>query len=220
MKFTKDEIRKAMLLYAVTDQMWLKVGETLVDVVESVLQNGATFLQIREKDLAEDAFEAEADRLKTLCARHKVPFVVNDSVEIALKINADGVHVGQSDIKGRDIRAIIGPDKILGISAGTVEEAVAAEKAGADYIGVGAIFGTSTKKNARSMTMERLKEIVSSVSIPVVAIGGISAENISHLSGSGVDGVAVVSAIFAAENPGKATADLLKLAEEVVASNG
>ena len=178
MKFTKDEIRKAMLLYAVTDQMWLKEGEKLADVVETVLQNGATFLQIREKDLAEDAFEAEAERLKTLCAQHGVPFVVNDSVEIALQCEADGVHVGQSDIKGRDIRAIIGPDKILGISAGTVEEAVAAEKAGADYIGVGAVFPTGTKKNTTPMTMELLKEIVSSVSIPVVAIGGISAENI------------------------------------------
>ena len=220
MKFTRDEIRKAMLLYAVTDQMWLKEDETLGNVVESVLQNGATFLQIREKDLAQDAFEAEAERLKTLCTQHGVPFVVNDSVEIALQCDADGVHVGQSDIKGRDIRSMIGPDKILGISAGTVEEAVAAEKAGADYIGVGAIFTTSTKKNARNMTMEQLKEIVSSVSIPVVAIGGISAENILQLRGSGVDGVAVVSAIFAAEDPGKATADLLKLAEEMVASHG
>ena len=220
MKFTRDEIRKAMLLYAGTAQMWLKEGETLGDVVESVLRNGATFLQIREKDLAQDAFEAEAERLKTLCAQHGVPFVVNDSVEIALQCDADGVHVGQSDIKGRDIRAMIGPDKILGISAGTVEEAVAAEKAGADYIGVGAIFTTSTKKNARSMPMAHLKEIVSSVSIPVVAIGGISAENILQLRGSGVDGVAVVSAIFAAEDPGKATADLLKLAEEMVASHG
>ena len=220
MKFTRDDIRKAMLLYAVTDQMWLKEGETLGDVVESVLQNGATFLQIREKDLAQDAFAAEAERLKTLCAQRGVPFVVNDSVEIALKIDADGVHVGQSDIKGRDIRSIIGPDKILGISAGTVEEAIAAEIAGADYIGVGAIFSTSTKKNARSMTMEQLKEIVSSVSIPVVAIGGISTENILQLRGSGVDGVAVVSAIFAAEDPGKATAALLKLAEQVVASHG
>ena len=220
MKFTRDDIRKAMLLYAVTDQMWLKEGETLGDVVESVLQNGATFLQIREKDLAQDAFEAEAERLKTLCTQHEVPFVVNDSVEIALQCDADGVHVGQSDIKGRDIRSIIGPDKILGISAGTVEEAIAAEIAGADYIGVGAIFSTSTKKNARSMTMEQLKEIVSSVSIPVVAIGGISTENILQLRGSGVDGVAVVSAIFATENPGKATANLLKLAEQVVASHG
>ena len=220
MKFTKDEICKAMLLYAVTDQMWLKDDEKLADVVESVLQNGATFLQIREKDLAEDAFEAEAERLKTLCAQYGVPFVVNDSVEITLQCDADGIHVGQSDIKGRDIRAIIGPDKILGISAGTVEEAVAAEKAGADYIGVGAVFPTDTKKNATPMTMELLKKIVSSVSIPVVAIGGISAENILQLRGSGVDGVAVVSAIFAAEDPGKATANLLKLAEEMVTSNG
>lgn len=220
MKFTKDELRKAMLLYAVTDRMWLKEGETLSAVVESVLQNGATFLQIREKDLAQDAFEAEARKLKALCAQHAVPFVVNDSVEVALRMDADGVHVGQSDIRGRDIRALIGPDKILGISAGTVEEAVAAERSGADYIGVGAIFATGTKKNARSMTMERLKEIVAAVSIPVVAIGGISAENILQLCGSGVDGVAVVSAIFGAEHPGEATAALLKPAEEVVASHG
>lgn len=220
MKFTKDEIRKSMLLYAVTDQMWLKEGEKLADVVETVLRNGATFLQIREKDLAEDAFEAEAEKLKTLCAQHGVPFAVNDSVEIALQCDADGVHVGQSDIKGRDIRSIIGPDKILGISAGTVEEAVAAEKADADYIGVGAVFTTTTKKNARNMSMALLKEIVSAVSIPVVAIGGIGAGNLLQLCGSGVDGVAVVSAIFAAEDPGKATADLRKLAEEMVASHG
>ena len=216
MKFTRDEIRKAMLLYAVTDQMWLKEGETLGDVVESVLQNGATFLQIREKDLAQDAFEAEAERLKTLCAQHGVPFVVNDSVEIAMQCDADGVHVGQSDIKGRDIRAMIGPDKILGISAGTVAEAVAAEMAGADYIGVGAVFATSTKKNARNLSVEQLKEISDSVSIPVVAIGGINASNITELCGSGVDGVAVVSAIFAAKYPGEATANLLKLSEEMV----
>ena len=216
MKFTKDEIRKAMLLYAVTDQMWLKAGETLGDVVERVLQNGATFLQIREKDLEPAAFETEAARLKTLCAAHRVPFVVNDSVEIALAIDADGVHVGQSDIRGRDIRALIGPDKILGISAGTVGEAQAAERAGADYIGVGAVFGTSTKKNARTMSVEHLREIAESVTIPVVAIGGIGAGNITQLAGSGVDGVAVVSAIFAADDPGRATAELLVKAKELV----
>ena len=125
--------------------------------------------------------------------------------------------MGQSDIRGRDIRSLIGPDKILGISAGTVEEAQAAEKAGADYIGVGAVFGTSTKKNARNLTVEKLKEISSSVSIPVVAIGGINGKNPMELHGSGVDGVAVVSAIFAAEDPGKATAQLLELAREMVA---
>ena len=220
MKFTRDELRKAMLLYAVTDQMWLKEGETLLDVVREVLKNGATFLQIREKDLGEDAFEVEAAKLKALCAEYGVPYVVNDSVEIALKIDADGVHVGQSDIKGRDIRAIIGPDKILGISAGSVEEAVAAEAAGADYIGVGAVFPTGTKKNATPMTMELLRVIVASVSIPVVAIGGITADNIARLTGSGVDGVAVVSAIFGADDPGEATAKLLELSTEMVYAHG
>lgn len=217
MKFTKDEIRQGMLLYAVTDQSWLKEGQSLLSVCEDVLKNGATFLQIREKDLDAVLFEAEAAKLKDLCAQHKVPYVVNDSVEIALAIDADGVHVGQSDIRGRDIRSLIGPERILGISAGTVEEAIAAENAGADYIGVGAVFGTSTKKNARNLTVEKLKEISSAVSIPVVAIGGINGKNLMELCGSGVDGVAVVSAIFAAEDPGKATAELLALAKEMIA---
>ena len=217
MKYSKDDIRKAMLLYAVTDHRWLKEGQSLLCVCEDVLSNGATFLQIREKDLDADAFEAEAAKLKELCARYKVPYVVNDSVEIALAIDADGVHVGQSDIKGRDIRSIIGPDKILGISAGTVDEAIAAETAGADYIGVGAVFVTSTKKNARNLTVEKLREISSAVSIPVVAIGGINENNLMELSGSGVGGVAVVSAIFAAQNPGKATSRLLELAKKLTA---
>ena len=217
MKFTKDEIRKGMLLYAVTDQSWLKEGQTLLSVCEDVLSSGDTFLQIREKDLDANSFEVEAAKLKELCARYKVPYVVNDSVKIALAIDADGVHVGQSDIKGRDIRSMIGSDKILGISAGTVAEARAAENAGADYIGVGAVFGTSTKKNARNLTVEKLKEISSAVSIPVVAIGGINGKNLMELSGSGVDGVAAVSGIFAAEDPGKATAELLVLAKEMVA---
>ena len=216
MKFTKDEIRKGMLLYAVTDQSWLKEGQTLFSVCEDVLANGATFLQIREKDLDAACFEAEAANLKSLCARYSVPYVVNDSVEIALAIDADGVHVGQSDIRGRDIRSLIGPDKILGISAGTVEEAQAAEAAGADYIGLGAVFGTSTKKNARNLTVQKLREITNAISIPVVAIGGINGQNLMGLKDSGVDGVAVVSAIFAAENPGKATAELLTLTREMV----
>lgn len=216
MKYTKDEIRSSMLLYAITDRMWLKPVENLIDVCKSVLENGASFLQIREKDLNEEDFEKEAQALKSLCKKYRVPFVVNDSVEIALDIDADGVHVGQSDIKGRDIRAMLGEDKILGISAGTVPEAIAAENAGADYIGVGAVFGTSTKKDARNLTVEQLKEIKAAVSIPVVAIGGINASNIKELEGSNVDGVAVVSAIFAAENPGKATADLLNLSKELV----
>ena len=216
MKYSKEQIRSAMLLYAVTDQSWLKDGETLLDVVKEVLKNGATFLQIREKDLTEADFETEAKKLQDICREYHVPYVVNDNVEIAIKIGADGVHVGQSDIMGRDIRALIGSDKILGISAGTVEEAIASEQAGADYIGVGAVFGTSTKKNARNMSIDRLKEIVEAVDIPVVAIGGINASNISELAGSKVDGVAVVSAIFAAEHPGEATKDLLLKAKALV----
>ena len=220
MKFTKDEIRRAMLLYAITDRSWLKEGESLTDVCREVLDNGATFLQIREKDLDKENFEKEAAELKKLCEKYRVPFVVNDNVQIALDIDADGVHVGQSDIKGRDIRSLIGPDKILGISAGTAEKAVAAEKAGADYIGVGAVFGTSTKKDARNLSIEKLREICGAVSIPAVAIGGISRENVSELDGSGASGIAVISAIFGAGEPGKATGELLKLAEEMVKNNG
>ena len=220
MKFTKDEIRRAMLLYAITDRSWLKEGESLTDVCREVLDNGATFLQIREKDLDKENFEKEAAELKKLCEKYRVPFVVNDNVQIALDIDADGVHVGQSDIKGRDIRSLIGPDKILGISAGTAEEAVAAEKAGSDYIGVGAVFGTSTKKDARNLSIEKLREICGAVSIPAVAIGGISRENVSELDGSGASGIAVISAIFGAGEPGKATGELLKLAEEMVKNNG
>lgn len=217
MKFSKEEIRASMLLYAVTDRMWLKKGQGLTAVCRDVLENGVTFLQIREKDLDAESFEREAMELKELCAQYRVPFVVNDSVEIALAIQADGVHVGQSDIRGRDIRAMIGPDRILGISAGTVEEAAAAERAGADYIGVGAVFGTSTKKDARALSLEQLRAITEAVSIPAVAIGGINAANLLKLSGSGVDGVAVVSAIFAAENPGRAASELLGLAQRLAA---
>lgn len=211
MKFSKQEIRDSMRLYAVTDRLWLKPGQRLADVCKTVLENGATFLQVREKDLDETSFSEEALELKSLCGEYRVPFVVNDSVEIAVQIDADGVHVGQSDIKGRDIRAMLGPDKILGISAGTVAEAQAAEAAGADYIGVGAVFGTSTKKNARNLSVAALKEIVDAVNIPVVAIGGINRSNVTELAGSGIDGVAVVSAIFGAEDPGKATAELLAM---------
>lgn len=209
-----------MLLYAITDRTWLKEGESLAGVCKQVLDNGATFLQIREKDLKKEEFEQEAEELKNLCEKYRVPFVVNDNVQIALDIDADGVHVGQSDIRGRDIRAMIGPDKILGISAGTVEEAAAAEKAGADYIGVGAVFGTSTKKDARNLSVEKLREISASVKIPVVAIGGISRENVRKLDGSGIDGVAVISAVFGSEDPGAAARELLKLSEEMLKANG
>lgn len=220
MKYSKEELKKSMLLYAVTDRMWLGEGQTLAQVTEDVLKNGVTFLQIREKDLDDDAFLAEAKKLRTLCDTYHVPFVVNDSVEIALACDADGVHVGQSDIMGRNIRALIGPDKILGISAATVETALAAQAAGADYIGVGAVFTTSTKKDATALTMERLREICDAVDIPVVAIGGIGADNILQLSGSGVDGVAVVSAIYGQSDPGAATRRMLELSRRMVAAHG
>lgn len=215
MKFSREEIRQAMLLYGITDRTWLKPGESLSDVCREILEHGVTFLQIREKNLAQEAFQEEARELKDLCAQFHVPFVVNDSVEIAVQSGADGVHVGQSDIKGRNIREMIGPERILGISAGTVEEARKAEQAGADYIGVGAVFGTATKKDARNLSVEKLREISASVSIPVVAIGGINRGNVRELSGSGVDGIAVISALFGAEQPGKAAAELTALAKEI-----
>lgn len=215
MKFSKEQIRQAMLLYGITDRSWLKPGEKLSDVCREILEHGVTFLQLREKELDQEAFLKEAEELKELCAQFGVPFVVNDSVETAVQAGADGVHVGQSDIKGRNIRAMIGPDRILGISAGTVEEAREAEKAGADYIGVGAVFGTSTKKDARNLSVEKLREISASVSIPVVAIGGINRSNVGELSGSDVDGIAVISALFGAERPGEAAAELAELAKEI-----
>lgn len=216
MNYTAEQIKQAMKLYAVTDQMWLQEGQSLVEVCTDVLKHGATFLQVREKDLPAERFAQEAKELQEVCHAHGVPFVVNDSVEITLAIDADGVHVGQSDIQGRDIRALLGADKILGISAGTVEEAVAAQKAGADYIGVGAVFATSTKLNARNLTGDALREIAQSVTIPVVAIGGINSQNLMELAGAGVDGVAVVSAIFGAQNPGQATAALCTQVEEML----
>ena len=216
MKYSKEDIRRAMALYAVTDRSWLREGETLADVCRNVLEHGATFLQLREKELDAESIQKEARELKELCAAFHVPFVVNDSVETALAVDADGVHVGQSDIQGRDIRALIGPDRILGMTARTVEEARAAEAAGADYIGSGAVFGSSTKKNAKNLPLETLRDICASVSIPVVAIGGIGKENIRELAGCGIAGAAVVSAVFGAEDPGRAAEELLTLSREII----
>ncbi len=213
--FTREEIRRAMLLYAVTDRSWLREGETLYTVCRQVLEQGATLLQLRDKKLDEDGLRREAEQLLPLCRRRGVPLIVNDSVEAALASGADGVHVGQSDIQGRDIRALLGPERILGMSARTVEQARAAEAAGADYLGVGAVFGTSTKPDARPLPLETLKAICASVSIPVVAIGGIGRDNLPLLAGCGISGVAVVSAIFAAADPGSATRELRALAGKI-----
>ena len=219
MKFTKDEIRQGMTLYAVTDRSWL--GErTLAQVVEEVLKGGATFLQLREKELDQATILAEAREIQAIAARYHVPFVINDSVDIALACDADGVHVGQADLMGRDVRALIGPDKILGITANTVELAVAAEQAGADYIGAGAVFGTTTKQNAKNLSLDTLKAICQAVSIPVVAIGGINADNLPQLAGTGAAGAAVVSALFAQKDPEKAARRLRALADKMVAACG
>ena len=219
MKFTRDEIRRGMTLYAVTDRSWL--GErTLPQAVEAVLKGGATFLQLREKELDQASLLAEARELRTIAGRYHVPFVVNDSVEAALACGADGVHVGQKDRMGRDVRALIGPDKILGITANTVELAVAAERAGADYIGAGAVFGTTTKQDAKSLSLETLREICRAVSIPVVAIGGVNADNLPRLAGTGAAGAAVVSALFAQPDPEEAARRLRHLADRMVSAGG
>ena len=205
-------------LYAVTDRSWLGT-QTLYEQVESALRGGATCVQLREKELDRAAFLKEALELKTLCARYHVPLLINDNVELALEVDADGVHVGQEDMDARDVRSLLGKDKILGVTAKTVEQALRAQQAGADYLGSGAVFGSTTKTNAKPMSRELLQTICRSVSIPVVAIGGINAGNILQLSGSGVDGVAVVSAIFGAEDPGRATSELRKLSAQMVAAH-
>ena len=207
--------KKDLLLYAVTDRSWLN-GETLYSQVEKALQGGATFIQLREKNLDQDHFMEEALELKKLCAAYHVPFVINDNVEIAAKMDADGVHVGQSDMEAHDVRAILGPDKILGVSAQTVEQAVLAEKHGADYLGVGAVFPTGSKDDADDVSYETLKAICGAVSIPVVAIGGITQENVAKLAGSGICGVAVISAIYAAKNIQQASADLKAATEKML----
>lgn len=215
MKNTGNTTKKAMRLYAVTDRSWL-CGRSLAQVVEESLKGGVTFLQIREKNLEEQSFEEEAIQLKKLAKDYKVPFVVNDNVNLAKKIDADGVHIGQSDAELKEARRMLGPDKIIGVSAHNVQEAIEAEKGGADYLGVGAVFTTSTKKDADAVPFEVLQEICSKVSIPVVAIGGINRDNVCELKGSGIDGIAVVSAIYAAENIELASKELLSLVKEMI----
>ncbi len=210
--------KKDLLMYAVTDRGWLN-GRTLVSQVEEALKGGATFIQLREKTLDEGHFLEEAVEIQELCRKYGVPFVVNDNVKIAREMDADGVHVGQSDMEAGNVREILGPDKILGVSAGTVEEALLAEKAGADYLGVGAVFPTGSKDDAQDVSKETLRAICEAVSIPVIAIGGISKENVMELAGSGIAGIAVISAIFAQDDLKKATEELRILTEEMISSD-
>lgn len=204
-----------LLVYAVTDRSWL-YGESLYSQVEKALKGGATFIQLREKELDEEQFLKEAMEIKELCKRYHVPFVINDNVEFALKVEADGVHVGQSDMEAGNVREKLGKDKIIGVSTQTVEQALLAEKQGADYLGVGAVFPTGTKLDAVEVGYDRLQEICKAVHIPVVAIGGITRENIIQLKGSGVSGVAVVSAIFASKDIEAATKELCNKTKEMI----
>lgn len=211
--------REDFLVYAVTDRHWLQEDETLCDVVEKALRGGATFIQLREKNLDNEHFMEEAKQLQTLCREYNVPFVINDNVQIAMTMNADGVHVGQSDMEAGNVRELLGPDKIIGVSTGTVEEALRAEQHGADYLGVGAVFPTGSKDDAKPVTMETLKEITDAVSIPVVAIGGITEENTLTLAGSGIDGVAVISAIFGQKDIETAARRLHSVTQHVVSES-
>ena len=207
--------KNSMLLYAVTDRTWLGKRK-LIEQVDDCLKGGATFIQLREKELDYKAFLAEPKEIKTLCHRYNVLFVINDNVDIAAACDADGVHVGQSDMKINEVRARLGGNKIIGISAVTVEQAIIAEQNGADYLGVGAVFSTSTKLDADTVSHITLNAICNAVSIPVVAIGGITSHNILELKGTNIDGVAVISAIFARPDIKAATEELLMLSKEVV----
>ena len=207
--------KKDLLLYAVTDRHWLD-KRSLKEVVKESLDGGVTFVQLREKTLEDDKFLEEAKELKQLCKEYDVPFVINDNVDIAIAMDADGVHVGQSDMEAGNVREKLGPDKIIGVSAQTVEQAVLAEKRGADYLGVGAVFPTGSKDDAVEVSHETLKAICEAVSIPVIAIGGISIGNVKELAGSGIVGIAVISAIYAAKDIKKAAEDLKAETERVV----
>lgn len=195
--------KKDLLLYAVTDRSWLG-GRTLYQDVEAAIKGGATFIQLREKNLDEAHFLEEAKEIKELCKKYQVPFVINDNVDIALAMDADGVHVGQSDLPAKEVRRILGPDKILGVSAARLPEAVKAVEDGADYLGVGAMYPTGTKTDARPVTMEELKEIRSAVNVPIVVIGGINLNTLDNFKNTGIDGLAVVSAVIGAKDIKKA----------------
>lgn len=214
MKLNKAELSKALCLYAVTDRHWLK-NESLSSVVEKAIKGGTTFVQLREKNCGDEEFLRIAFEVKDVCKKYGVPFVINDNVKVAAECGADGVHVGQSDMNAVNVREIVGEDAILGVSAQTVEQALLAEKQGADYLGVGAVFATSSKDDADSVSREMLKAICDAVKIPVVAIGGINLSNVGELSGTGICGVSVISAIFGADDVENAAREMRAKCEEL-----
>ncbi len=207
--------KKTMLLYAVTDRAWLK-DQTLYEQVEAALKGGVTCVQLREKELGDEDFLSEALEIGALCKRYNVPFFINDNVEVAIKCKADGIHVGQDDMSAEDVRKLVGNDMMLGVSVHTVEEALDAVKAGADCLGVGAMYSTATKEDADVVSMEALRDICAAVDVPVVAIGGLGKHNIMKLAGTGVDGVALVSAIFSADDIESECKELRRLSEEMI----
>ncbi len=213
--YPRETLRRSLALYAVTDTAWLQ-GRTLQSCVEEALAGGATFVQLRDKNAGIDELLEQARELLSICHAAGVPFVVDDNVEVARLSGADGVHVGQSDMLLADARAALGPEALVGVSVSTVEQALAAQMDGADYVGVGAIFGTPTKQDASVIGVEGLSAIAAAVDIPVVAIGGLNAQTIPALAGSGADGVAVVSGIFAAEDIRAAASELLCITEETL----
>lgn len=209
-------------LYAITDRQWLR-GASLSEHVKLAIEGGATMIQIRDKDILSTDSDAglkdeysEALEIKRICHEHKVPLIINDNVQFAIDIDADGVHLGQDDMNPAEARKILGADKIIGVTAKTVEQAKKAQADGADYLGSGAVFGSTTKLNAKPMTKELLREITAAVDIPVVAIGGINADNAATLKGTGIAGIAVVGAIFASADIKAAARKLAEICDNML----
>lgn len=207
MKFTKSMLK----LYAVTDRSWLK-NETLYQQVEKALQGGVTMVQLREKNLDDISFLKEAIEIKELCHHYHVPLIINDNLEVAIHSDADGIHIGQDDISIETVKERF-PGKIIGVTAHNLEEAVKAQQAGATYLGMGALFPTSTKDNTIPLAIDDLRNITSLIDIPIVAIGGISLDNIEQLKDTGIAGVAVVSALFKSEDIVATAKQFLELLE-------
>lgn len=210
MKLNKRELR----LYAVTDRAWLD-GRRLKDDIIKAIEGGATIIQLREKDISKDEFISEALEVKDICNKYNVKLIINDNLDVMMAVDADGIHIGQNDLDAKYVRSKIGNDKILGVSCQTLDEAKKAVFDGADYLGVGTIFPTSTKDDAIKVSQDELLNICNNVNIPVVAIGGITLENIKELKNTMIDGVAVVSAIFAKKDIKKATKELLLEVEKL-----
>lgn len=210
---------KQVLLYAVSDRAWSNSDEEFLSQAEQAIKSGVTIFQLREKHTDYEHFKKIALEIKPICKEYNIPLIINDNVKLAKEIDADGVHLGQDDLDIKAAREYLGADKIIGVSAHNVKEARAAENGGADYLGSGAAFVTSTKTDAGAIDHKVLADVAHSVKIPVVAIGGINEENISKLEGLGLDGVAVVSAIFAAKDIPSAVNDLKAKAERVAESS-